>query len=324
MRLPKRVRTALGYLDPFLVRVRVREMQPAERARMREVAAAQDLEPMREFTSRRSPMLGPRRSRSVWAVGMVRGDADIIGCTIRHLVDQGVDRVLLAANLCSDATWCLLSELASELPVTLVRDDFEGFYQAVKVTRLARAAAAAGAEWVVPFDADELWFGADASLRDTLLGSRAPILHARLWNYLPSCHDDLSERDPTRRIEWRETIPATKTKVAFRAHSRARLRDGNHYVTRPGGSVDALEIAHFPYRSEEQFVTKLRQGQKAVASTDLDAEIGRHWRLLGSADDERLHSLWQSLLRGDGLPDDAWVTGAPLVHDPVREKRAWR
>jgi hypothetical protein len=42
--------------------------------------------------------------------------------------------------------------------VHVVTDREPAYFQAAKMTRLARAAARAGADWVVPFDADELWF----------------------------------------------------------------------------------------------------------------------------------------------------------------------
>ena len=311
-------------MDPYLVRVRIRELRPQERATAKRVAEAQDLAPLQRDIGR--TRLSPRPARSapsIWAVGMIRDDDDIIGPAVRHMVSQGVDRVLIAANLCSDGTWGLLRDLAADYPVTVVRDDLEGYYQAAKMTRLARAAAAAGADWIVPFDADELWFGDDRRLRDALVSARTPIVRARLWNYLPSRQDDPSEPDPTRRIQWRESMPAGKTKVAFRSHPKARLRMGNHGVTRPGSATGGLEIAHFPYRTEDQFVTKLRRGRVVLASTDLPSDKGRHWRQLGGEDVDLLRARWQGMVDGAGLSGDAWVTGAPLVHDPVAAKRVW-
>ena len=93
----------------------------------------------------------------VWAVGIVRDEADIVETVIRNLLAQGVERVVIADNLSTDATASVLERLAGSLPVTVLSDRLAAHYQAEKTTLLARAAARAGAGWVLPFDADEVW-----------------------------------------------------------------------------------------------------------------------------------------------------------------------
>lgn len=41
----------------------------------------------------------PRGRGQVWAVCVARDEADVIGATVSHLLDQGVDQVLVADNM---------------------------------------------------------------------------------------------------------------------------------------------------------------------------------------------------------------------------------
>lgn len=39
-----------------------------------------------------------RHSGEVWGVSIVRDEVDVVGLTVRHLLDQGVSRILVADN----------------------------------------------------------------------------------------------------------------------------------------------------------------------------------------------------------------------------------
>ncbi|HXQ90478.1 MAG TPA: glycosyltransferase family 2 protein [Acidimicrobiales bacterium] len=256
-------------------------------------------------------------SGGVWAVGMVRDEADIIETVVRHLLAQGVARVVIADNLSTDGTHEILERLARSHPVTVLMDRLPDYYQGEKTTLLARAAAKAGASWVIPFDADEIWQAPTGSLTDWLAACDGDVVQARMFNHVPTLGDDLSEPDPVRRLRWRKTQPNRLHKVAFRAHRRARLAYGNHGVARRGRRASGLEIRHFPYRSEEQFVRKLRQGSAALNATDLTAEIGKAWRGLGALDEDGMRGAWRTLVETQNLPFEWWVPGKGLVEDPV-------
>lgn len=253
----------------------------------------------------------------LWAVGMVRDEADIIATVVRHLLAQGVDRVLIADNLSTDGTHEILEELAQSHPVTVLMDRLPEYYQGEKTTLLARAAARSGAGWVIPFDADEIWQAPAASLKDWLAACDADVVQAPMFNHVPTAGDDLAEPDPVRRLRWRKTQPNRLHKVAFRAQRRARLAYGNHGVSRRGRRTSGLEIRHFPYRSEEQFVRKLRQGAAALNATDLTDQIGKAWRGLGARDDDGLRAAWRTLVETQNLPFEWWVPSKGLVEDPV-------
>ena len=105
--------------------------------------------------------------------------------------------------------------------------------------------------------------------------------------------------------------------MVFRADARARLDQGNHGVHRRGRRARGLEVRHFPYRSEAQFVRKVRQGSAALGVSDLPDESGKHWRGLGRHDDDALHGAWRSLLETHNVPLEWWVPRHGLVEDPV-------
>jgi glycosyltransferase involved in cell wall biosynthesis len=225
---------------------------------------------------------------------MVRDEIDIIGFTISHLISQGVDRVLVADNNSSDGTSDLLAGMSTSLPVTVVADHEPGYYQAWKMTRLARYAACSGAEWIIPFDADELWVAPGTRLRDFLSNTEFQVVKARMMDYVPHILDDDNEPNPYRRISHRLADKHHIKKVVFRAHSLARIAAGNHEVRHPGPAGEGLEVRHFPYRSLKQLRKKVDEGTKALAATDYIEEIGAHWRLGAQLTDNELTEMYGS------------------------------
>ncbi len=251
----------------------------------------------------------PRRhSDEVWAVSIVRDEIDVIAYTVEHLVAEGVDRVLVADNGSADGTADALRDLGRDLPVTVLDDRVPAHHQGVKMTRLARYAARAGAAWVVPFDADELWYALDgARLADTLRAADCDIAVANMWNHLPNFDDDdAAEPNPYRRMTHRTSEPLGVVKVAFRAHPWARIVHGNHNVRRRGSRAQILGIRQVPYRSVEQIERKYRQGAAALDAGNIAADMGTHWR-------ERAN------LPADQLMAQVFAEGKELglTHDPA-------
>jgi len=221
-----------------------------------------------------------RRTDEVWAVSVVRDEADVIAYTVEHLLAEGVDRLVVADNGSTDETPGILRKLAVDLPVTVLDDALQAHHQGVKMTRLARYAARAGAAWVVPFDADELWYSLDGRpLAETLRAADCAIAVASMWNHLPDFdQDDAAEPNPYLRMHRRTADPLGFAKVAFRAHPWARLVHGNHNVRRQGARERLLGIRQVPYRTVEQIERKYRQGAAALEATGIGAEMGTHWR----------------------------------------------
>lgn len=223
----------------------------------------------------------------VWGIAMMRDEEDVAGAVIEHMVGEGLNGIIVADNGSVDRT---KRELLDRVDWAerkgcrlIIQDDPErAYYQSEKMSRLAAQAAAEGADWIVPFDADELWVSHRDRVAAVLRAETADVSRAILLNHFCTHVDDPAEPNPFLRIRWRKREPAPLTKVAFRYEKGVRIHQGNHGVDFPDGlprlSNDYLEIRHFPYRSPEQFIRKALNGGEAYAATNLPASEGAHWR----------------------------------------------
>lgn len=241
---------------------------------------------------------------STFAVTMCKDEADVIAETVGWMIGQ-VDRVIVADNGSTDGT----REILEGLDVELIDDHEPGYFQSAKMTGLAMRALAQGAEWVVPFDADEVWI-AEGRIANALaeLPNEAMICEATVLDHVAVEGEVLS---PWRRPE---TLPLRK--VACRARADLTIEQGNHgatyeFVRCPLRATDLLEIRHFPYRSAEQMIRKARNGAAAYAATDLPEDVGAHWRDYGKLTDEQLAEVFAEYFSSsDPLADG-------LVYDPL-------
>jgi hypothetical protein len=217
------------------------------------------------------------------AIAMVRDEADIVRDTVGHMTTQ-VDHVIVVDNGSVDGTRDLLEGLAVE-----VLDDPEpAYYQSQKMTALAMRALERGATWVVPFDADEMhWATGGISIAETLRALPAEVLvsEAKLHDHVATAAYALGV-SPVERMPWRRNACSPLRKIAARARPDLVIEQGNHGARFEKASVvpmvtDQIEVRHFPYRSVEQFVRKVRNGAAAYAATDLPESVGAHWRQYG-------------------------------------------
>jgi glycosyltransferase involved in cell wall biosynthesis len=225
----------------------------------------------------------------VAGVSMVKDEADVIAGVLQHMA-QEVDFLLVADNGSTDGTSDIMINLAPKLPVPLyvLTDPGVAYYQSEKMSRLAAKAASYGAEWIVPFDADEIWYTHADRLRVVLPELVEPIAYAALTNHFATAVDPLVA-DPFVSMVWRQPKAQKLGKVAFRWEEGATIHQGNHGVTLPSGGLGlpVLHIRHFPYRSASQMTRKARNGAAAYAATDLPESEGNHWRQYGLLMDRR-------------------------------------
>lgn len=251
------------------------------------------------------------------AVTMVRDEADVIDTVLRHLLASGVDHLIVADNLSTDATPHILNDLeACGAPITIVQDPELGYYQSRKMSRLSDMAADMGAEWVLPFDADEIWYGVNPDtgepcrISDALYEVEADVQVVRApgWDHIArevDGHTVSVNQAPPAFSPWRRPQTQQLAKVAYRAQPGAVLHMGNHDVSIKGKDViGPLAYRHFQYRSLEQMTRKLRNGREAYEASDIHPLHGTHWRAGGLKSDDELAAEWADLCATDGLVFD--------------------
>jgi glycosyltransferase involved in cell wall biosynthesis len=289
-----------------------RRRSHGDRAAIRDVRRAMDL-----------PRERPRNRRSgeVWAVGLVRNAGDLLPPVLDHLERQGVDRLLVVDNLSEDDTWDELTTRSLGGRVLAGRDTLRSDNESHKVSHLARWAWRRGADWVVPFRADEFWFGLDDDLATTVRGAGADVLTARVHEAFPSA-DGLWMVDAAPHPH--------RIRVAFRASSSVTVAEGDRPLAAhpwAGQPSEVLRVLRLPWRSFEQFDRELAEGIHSHAGWGWQPDAPNTRHDAGVPTPGQRRDLWESLLRGEAVETLDRTPSAPLVSlDPGRllGARSWR
>lgn len=203
------------------------------------------------------------------AISSVKNEADIIGKTISHLLGEGIDQVLVSDGNSTDDTWKQAVQAGAE-----VQPQVGPFDQSAEMTSLANLVAET-ATWIIPFDADEFWYGSDGRTIAEVLNSLPPTtirVHAPVYTQLD--------------FETMVVAPKLWGKVAFRPAPDMHLSWGNHHVYNGEGDAEhgILAIRELQYRSYDHFLAKIQKSRDLFASYDFPAEHGSHMRHLTMLD----------------------------------------
>ncbi len=234
------------------------------------------------------------------AVYTSRNEGDIIECSLRHMLAEGVDMILVADNSDpGEGTRETLISLQRETgKVWWVEDRDPVHRQPALTNALTQMARLKGADWVLCCDVDEFWYASQRTIAEALADCPAHKLYAQRW-----LHHDWN----TRRIE-----PERLHKVAFRPAPGVRVANGNHDCSIPGGQLGVLYLREISYRGFEHYK---RKAADRIRTFDRRYEAeGGGWHML------RLEGMGEDELRAEW---DA-IQAIPAVYDPIPSRQPLR
>lgn len=275
----------------------------------------------------------------LFGISAVRNEADIIGLTVLHHLRLGLDRVLVTDNGSTDGTGEVLQRIARADSRLRYFSDDRMFNQAATATELAREAYRQGADWVLPFDADEFWWSArGVSLRDVLEGSDAGSLYTVPLNFIQSRCQKEATPDAVMRATYRayETVPIGNlarqlleahkvgmSQIAYPPKHVVRLTDsveigrGNHSVrgTRGESRMDEnLLCLHLPLRSRALLESKTERSRR-LAEAGLTGGAWHVWHWAREIARGNLEEEWAANSQQDGQLD-VYGESYNLLFDP--------
>ena len=173
---------------------------------------------------------------------------------------------------------------------------------------------------MVPIDPDEVWYSNGRPLRETLGGMSkdVAVVRAELYNHVCSSQDARSQ-NPFVRMCYRQKFPLSLGKVACSTRPDHVIETGNHNARTRGVCLavgPALVIRHFPYRTEDQFIERVRTAYASLKSSSLPQSSGIHIRAYGKCLEEEGEDALRNHFRywfysSDPEADDS------LMHDPA-------
>jgi hypothetical protein len=226
---------------------------------------------------------------AVFVTSVIKDEEDIIAAWCDHYIHLGIRNILIL-NGSSDDTTAILDAKCREFPdvFRIWTDHDPAHRQDLKMTRLCDIAHESGAGWILPVDGDEFWRPVQQNLAESLGGDELQVWQVKQIFHFPGSLDDPMEMNPVLRIKHHSEATTQNAKVCFRWTPGAIVEMGNHSLRHPalgrtfGQITDGLVIHHFPYRSEDQFVAKVRKGIAGLAAAaELPGEICSHWRAYG-------------------------------------------
>lgn len=227
-----------------------------------------------------------QQSTKIFGVSTVRNEVDIISTTVRHQLSLGLDRILILDNGSTDGTVEILQEIAKEDKRVVLTMNNSPFKQAAIVTELAREAYHQGADWVLPFDADEFWYAKDDNFREIVAHSEAGALQVWPVNFVQERNQHRSSPEAllsmTRRVanpvqfgpHCRDLVESRKigfvemaypTKVISRPSEMIKIRRGNHSVVGAKGPYEEcndIVCLHAPLRSRAILESKVERRRR--------------------------------------------------------------
>lgn len=275
----------------------------------------------------------------IYGICMVRNEVDIIRLTILHHLALGFDGLIVVDNGSSDGTDKELASFRYDKRVKWTRDE-SPWRQPAIMSEIAREAFRGGADWVVPFDADEFWHAWSYNFRQVLAESRAGALRVQGINFIQSRAQRLPSptalltmmyraREPIGPLQRCQELVESK-QIAYvekenppkwlcRATPEVVFSAGYHEVSGVDGPHEVssgLAILHAPLRSRATLDKKAEHGRRHDEAGDLPG-IGWHVRRVARLQAEgALDKEWAANSYAGGCLD-VYGTRHTVVWDPT-------
>jgi hypothetical protein len=224
----------------------------------------------------------------VYALMIIGTDGDIAGFTVKHLIGEGIDKVLIDLVPVEDDTADIIHDLKRGYPdrIEIFPSDSIAIWGSRRMTALANIAYERGCDLILPCDSDELFFSRNRiPLADEIRNAQGTIFGVQVFMHLASWDDDLEEKNPFKKMRNKQDKPLGLNKIIARFNPKMIIDEGNHGAKWLNGdpipgSWSPIEMRHFPYRSAEQFLSKIIVTKKAMDATPgYPREWGVHYRL---------------------------------------------
>ena len=223
---------------------------------------------------------------------LCRDEADILESMLGFHLEQGVDQIIATDNGSVDGSLEILQRFERSGQLTLLEEAEHTHDQAIWVSRMARMAAAMGADWVINSDADEFWCSNKGNLKNVFetIPEHVDALSVKRSNYLPPRRNPNHQKRKHRVSTLREQHSKTSDglplppKVCHRGDPHVQIGDGNHRVSSNNKtwSVEPskeITILHYPVRSLNQLERKIRQGTEALRRNQrVGPGVGKSWK----------------------------------------------
>ncbi len=221
---------------------------------------------------------------------LVRDEEDILKENIDFHLSQGVDFIIATDNCSVDGTKEILKNYEDKGVLKYFYQQEDTYNQHQWVTEMARYAKKQyDADWVINNDADEFWFPKSHTTLKAAFESikQHNIVEAQRYNYVPlhNITNKFYETMIYREIKSYNPLGMPlPPKQAHRALSDIVVNQGNHSVDGFSEQLilqDLIEILHFPIRTPQQLLNKIKKGGAAYENnSQLPKSIGVTWRKL--------------------------------------------
>ncbi len=227
---------------------------------------------------------GSGRAYKIYAISMVRNDADIISSFLAQAEELFDDLFLVDVQSTDGTREIISSRAASSKKIRLYSIDRQEKYQSAMMNRLARLALAEGADWIFLLDADEFVnIESRNALQNFLRSFPDEIMHLPWINLVPTDYGSFTFFDISQQFRWRGRT-SSYNKIAFSSLFAAHcpefhIHEGNHHVSRNFTSAlektthPGLTLLHLPVRSLDRFKYKMISARATL--------LAKHNRLAG-------------------------------------------